>query len=64
MDYKVWMRASLIAITGGGGGVALSAEIETKRACTGGGVTGCKKKMKKDTGQMFMGWTFVGKTGR
>ena len=30
MDYAVWMRASLITITGGGGGVALSAENEIK----------------------------------
>ena len=41
--------------------MALSAEIV--RAYTGGGITDCKEKNEKDTGQLGWGGTFVGITG-
>ena len=61
MEYIAWMGASLLAITGGGGGEALSAE--TVRAYTGGGITDCKEKNEKRYGPEGWGWTFVGITG-
>ena len=56
------MRASLIIMTGGGGGVASSAEYEIRRMHALVMGNRLRKNIKKDTGQQLRGLIFIGKT--